>query len=126
MRVHPLIQESSPVVKFKLLSGLLVVNYSACVGDWHRTVSTHVGAEGTCFCSTDTREKEGARRCLFLYRQLRAWRGGARLVASWPPAPDGCIIDAHPAGRRGPLDGVKCDGGRERLGRNLNLAGGRV
>lgn len=37
--------------------------------------------------------------------------GRARLVASWPPAPDGCIIDAHPSSRAAGATGrVQCDG----------------
>lgn len=36
--------------------------------------------------------------------------GRARLVASLPPAPDGCIIDAHPRSRATGTTGlVQCD-----------------
>lgn len=32
-------------------------------------------------------------------------------MASWPPAPDGCIIDAHPSSRAAGATGrVQCDG----------------
>lgn len=54
------------------------------------------------------------------------WGGGvlsvslARLVASLPPAPDGCIIDAHPSSRAAGATGrVQCDG----VGRHLNARG---
>lgn len=48
--------------------------------------------------------------------------GRARLVlvASLPPAPDGCIIDAHPSSRAAGATGrVQCDG----VGRHLNARG---
>lgn len=45
--------------------------------------------------------------------------GRARLVASWPPAPDGCIIDAHPSSRAAGATGrVQCDG----VGRDWDTA----
>lgn len=79
-------------------------------GDWGRAVV--VGVEG-----------KGRRVCIVSSECGRR----ARLVASWPPAPDGCIIDAHPSSRAAGATGrVKCDGVGVDWDPAFNRAGGRV
>lgn len=119
MRVRPFIRGAWPIVKLKLASRPLG---SKLAGLWRETgtdrarISTHGGGG---------RGGEGDEPCIV----SSECGGRARLVASWPPAPDGCIIDAHPSSRAAGATGrVQCDGarGRDRLGRSLNRAGGRV
>lgn len=104
MRVYPFIQGAWPIVKLKLVSQPLS---SKLAGLWRRLAP--IGHEFLCLCSLEGRRGEG-RGGGFCTVSLECG-GRARLVASWPPAPDGCIIDAHPSSRAAGATGrVQCDG----------------
>lgn len=106
------IQKSRPIVKWNLLSRSPVTTLEACGGN----ISTHIGLEGWDVLVRNGNEGgmmvvgnggKGRRGCIFSSECGRR----ARLVASWPPAPDGCVIDAHPSSRAtGASRRVKCDG----------------